>query len=255
MAEDGRIAILTYHSLDDGNSVLSTSPQRFAEQMRILHDLGTRVIRLDQVAHAVSTAKLTEDLVVLTFDDGFRSVREHGLPILQRYGFPATVFVVTDYCGKANSWPGQPPSIERWPLLHWSEIEEMSAAEATFGSHTRSHPDLTALSQRDVEEELMASKKRIEDATGCPVDALAYPYGAHNRSVRQMTEAHYSLACSTTLDLVRTGSDLYALERLDMCYLRSSVLFRRLFSKEVSAYLGLRKYLRGIRRRASALRR
>jgi len=82
MAEDGRITILTYHSLDDGNSVLSTSPQRFAEQMRILHDRGARVIRLNEVRHAVSTTKLSEDLVVLVFDDGFRSVREHGLSIL-----------------------------------------------------------------------------------------------------------------------------------------------------------------------------
>jgi len=161
---------------------------------------------------------------------------------------------VTDYCGKANSWPGQPASIERRPLLHWTQIEEMVAVGVMFASHTRSHPDVTTLPQRNAEEELVASKRRIEDATGCPVDALAYPYGAYDGSVKQMAQAHCSLACSTTLDFVRTSSDPYALERLDMCHVSSLALFRRLFSNEVGAYLGLRKCLRGIRRCVSAPR-
>src|SRR5215471_107285 len=142
MTRAGRIAILTYHSLDDSGSVISVSPQVFAEHIRILHELNVKVISFSEVHNLQATATVGEHCVILTFDDGFQNVYEHGLPILQRYGFPATVFLVTDYCGKLNSWPSQPASVAHQSLLRWEEIKEMHAAGLSFGSHTRTHPDL-----------------------------------------------------------------------------------------------------------------
>src|SRR5258708_5988741 len=100
MTHAGRIAILTYHSLDDSGSVISVSPQVFAEHMRILHELNVKVISLSEVRNLQGATPPGDHCVILTFDDGFQNIYEHGLPILQRYGFPATVFLVTDYCGK-----------------------------------------------------------------------------------------------------------------------------------------------------------
>jgi len=243
----GTIAILTYHSLDDSGCVLSTSPRIFAEQMRALHELGVSVVPLRDVRRALDGAATSKNLVAITFDDGFRSVYEHGLPILQRFGFAATVFLVTDYCGKTNSWPSQPLRVVRRPLLRWVEVREMSEAEITFGSHTRTHPDLRTVTTRDAEEEMVASKKTIEDATGRPVDALAYPYGAFNDSVKRLAAAHFDLACCAALGFAGPGGDLYALERLDMYYLQRLGWFRRLFSPETGAYIGFRRYLRDLR--------
>ena len=240
------IAILAYHSLDDSQSVLSTSPGVFAEQMRTLHELGREVISLGQVA-CEQAHQRREDAVVITFDDGFRSVYENALPVLQRYRFPATVFLVTDYCEKTNSWPGQPAYIEQRPLLRWSEVKEMSDAGVTFGSHTRTHPDLRRLPGHKAAEELTGSKQIIEDATGRPADTFAYPYGSYDDEVMRLAREHFQLACSTVLGFVTPGSDRFALERLDMYYLQSPALFRRLFSPALGAYIGARRALRRLR--------
>jgi peptidoglycan/xylan/chitin deacetylase (PgdA/CDA1 family) len=241
------IAILAYHSLDDSDSVLSTPPGVFAEQMRILHGLGLKVISLGQVPDERAHQR-AEKAVVITFDDGFRNVYEHALPVLQEYRFPATVFLVTDYCEKTNSWPGQPPSITRQPLLRWSQVREMSEAGLAFGSHTCTHPDLRRLPSQTAERELASSKKIIEDRTGRPADTFAYPYGSYDGDVMRLARAHFQLACSTILGFVKPQSDPFALERLDMYYLQSPALFRRLFSPALSAYIGVRRSLRRLRR-------
>src|SRR5262245_46670162 len=137
MSRRGEVAILTYHSLDDSGAVLSTPPRIFAAQMQSLHERGIRVIPLSEVGQALSGQAGPEPLLALTFDDGFRNVYEYGLPVLQRYGFAATVFLVTDYSGAANAWPGQPAAVERRPLLGWAEVKEMSGAGIAFGSHTQ----------------------------------------------------------------------------------------------------------------------
>jgi peptidoglycan/xylan/chitin deacetylase (PgdA/CDA1 family) len=242
------IAILAYHSLDDSGSVLSTSPRVFAEQLKVLRDSGVRVVSLSDVVDKIRVCSKRENEVVLTFDDGFRNVYEHALPVLKTYGFPATVFLVTDYCEKTNSWPGQTVRIEGEPLLRWREIQEMSRAGISFGSHTRTHPDLRKLSIQQTEEELASSKKAIADATGLPVDTLAYPYGGYDAAVRNLAREHFRLACSTHLGFVKRDSDLFALERIEMYYFQSPLLFRHLFSPVTGAYLGVRKQLRRFRR-------
>jgi peptidoglycan/xylan/chitin deacetylase (PgdA/CDA1 family) len=249
MSSSSAIAILTYHSLDDSGSVLSTSPKAFAEQMEILSDSDVKVISLDHAPDLIENSHpAAERLVAITFDDGFQNVLTTGLPILQRRGFPATVFLVTAYCGGDNSWPSQPQHVARRPLLDWSQIKEMSAAGISFGSHTCTHPDLTCLPPQFAEQEMITSKKTIEDSLGRSVQLLAYPYGAYNQTVKQFAQLHFSLAFTTELDFVRTASDLAALERLDCYYLRHSILFRRLFSPKIAAYIRFRRKLHALRR-------
>lgn len=251
MSRKGNIAILTYHSLDNSGSVLSTPPSVFAEQMRILNEHDTRVVSLADLRRSLGASGANENIVAITFDDGFESIHEHALPVLQRCGFTATVFLVTDYCGKTNSWPGQPSHVVCRPLLHWSQVKEMSAAGITFGSHTRTHAHLRATAAHNVEEQLVTSKRMIEDAVGQPVDSLAYPYGVYDEGVMRLVARHFTLACSTALGFATRRSHPLALERLDVYYLRQPALFRRLFSVEMAVYIGLRRYLRGLRRRWS----
>ena len=124
----------------------------------------------------------------------------------------------------------------------------MSRAGISFGSHTRTHPDLRKLSIQQADEELASSKKAIADATGRPVDTLAYPYGVYDAAVRNLARQHFRLACSTHLGFVKRHSDLFALERIEMYYFQSPLLFRHLFSPATSVYLGVRKQLRRLRR-------
>jgi peptidoglycan/xylan/chitin deacetylase (PgdA/CDA1 family) len=243
------VAILTYHSLDDSGSVLSTPPSVFAEQMRILCESDVSVVPLGTIGDSLGSVIPPKPLVVITFDDGFRNVYERGLPILQRFGFAATVFVVTDYCGKTNDWPSQPHWVKRQPLLGWTEAREMSRAGIAFGSHTRTHSDLRTLPPHQIEEELVTSKRTIEDVLSRSVDIFAYPYGAYDERVRKISQSLFSLGCSTRLDFVRPESDPLILERLDMYYLCRPMVFRHLFSGGMNLYIRLRRAMQGLRGR------
>lgn len=243
----GELPILTYHSLDDSGSVISVTPSVFAEQMRALHEAGIRTLSLPAATEALRGGRVPAKVVVLTFDDGFENFYEHAYPVLRRYGFAATNFLVTDYCGKDNSWPTQPAHVERRPLLRWAQVREMSEAGIAFGAHSRTHPDLTRVSSGEAEEEIVASKRAIEQFLERPVESFAYPYGAYDEAVKRLTAAHFPLACSTKLDFATPASDLLALERLDMYYLRHPRLFRRLLSGEVRTYIRLRRLAREVR--------
>src|SRR5690348_2083040 len=104
-----RSAVLTYHSLDNSRSVISLPPAVFRDQMEALAGSGTPVVPLSEIHNRPGA-------VSITFDDGFANIADHALPILQRFSFPATVFVVGGHCGGYNDWPSQPPGIPRLPL-------------------------------------------------------------------------------------------------------------------------------------------
>jgi peptidoglycan/xylan/chitin deacetylase (PgdA/CDA1 family) len=112
---------------------------------------------------------------------------------------------------------------------------------------------LTTVSESDAEEEIVGSKKAIEDALGCPVATFAYPYGAFHDSVRQLAMSHFTLACSTTLGFVDSSSDVFVLERLDMYYFQRVSLMRHLFSPAVGGYVRTRRIMRGLRDRLRSL--
>lgn len=235
---DSRRAILTYHSLDDSGSVISAHPEVFARQMELLADSGTRVVRLSELGGA------PEPALALTFDDGFQNFAEVAAPVLACRGFPATVFLVTDYCGGNNNWPSQRPRIPRLPLMSWSTIAELSRAGLEFGAHTATHPDLAQLDETAAGQEILSSKKRVEDATGKAVAAFAYPYGSMPVAARRVVAENFAVGCSTRLGFVTESSPPEALERLDVYYLSRLSLFRNLFSPPARWYLGFRGALR-----------
>jgi peptidoglycan/xylan/chitin deacetylase (PgdA/CDA1 family) len=139
--------------------------------------------------------------MAITFDDAFRSVLTLGLPILRDLGVPASVFVPTGHIGGGPMrWPG----IDEWsggPHEHelvgctWDDIAELAEAGWEIGSHTRTHPRLTSLSDHEVRTELVDSKAECEERLGRPCRSLAYPYGDHDeRIVRATRRAGYVAA-------------------------------------------------------------
>ena len=174
--KDRRIPILTYHSIDDSGSVVSTSPQKFREQVGHLSEAGFRVMTVGEVVNCLrNDTPAPERAVSIAFDDGYGNVFTDAYPILQEYGFTATVFLITDYCGRHSDWPGNLPTLARRPLLSWSQIKEMRQNGIEFGAHTRTHPDLTLLARPQLVDEISQSKSEIEDRTGSVGTTFAYP--------------------------------------------------------------------------------
>jgi len=211
--------------------------------MESLAQAGVPVVALDQVLSVQGS-------VALTFDDGYQNFADAALPMLEKLQFPATVFVVSGFCGQRSEWPGQPaggtPSL---PLLPWQELAALPPSVA-LGAHTITHRDLRKLSREDCEHELSGSRKEIEQRTGRPVRWLAYPYGASSAQLRQLAGRHFELAVGTTLAYVSPHSDRFDLPRIDAYYLRRQPSLGNVFSGSNAVYLGVRRALRAARRLA-----
>lgn len=194
------VLILCYHALSPSwPAELSVTGEAFAEQVSELAQRGYAGARFTD---AVTGKVAAERVVAFTFDDNYRSVLDLAKPILDRHGYPGTLFVPTDWPERpqAMSWPG----IDRWLgtehehemlSLDWQELRELATAGWEIGSHTCSHPRLPQLDDAQLGRELRVSRQRIEQELGSPCTSIAYPYGAVDPRVeRATTEAGYTCA-------------------------------------------------------------
>jgi peptidoglycan/xylan/chitin deacetylase (PgdA/CDA1 family) len=212
--------IIGYHQVVDRKPAndqfhLCTSRRRFERQMAWFHRLGYRSISLDAAAeHLLAGTPVPPRRFAITFDDGYKSVLTHALPVLQEFGFTATVFVVTGLAGGSSEWDRgltQPA-----PLLDWSEIGLLAASGMSIGSHTVSHPHLSAAGSEQARREVSESKQTIETRLGMPVRSFCYPYGDCADWVEALVEdAGYDLACD---DVGRGRHRRYVLSRIDPSY-------------------------------------
>jgi len=244
------VPILTYHSLDPSGSVVSVAPAQFAAHMRSLAERGYTGVRLDALLDAWAGAgELPERPVVLTFDDGFANMLEHGAPVLGELGFSATVFVISGRCGENNDWPGQDAGVPLLPLLSWDGVSELSQAGIEIGSHTTCHAQLDRIGDDEVLHELTASKQQIEDHLGLPVRSFAYPCGDFRPGVVERVRELYDGACGVRMGTANQRDDRHVLPRLDAYYLRELSVFRLLGTRSGAAYLALRsagRFVRGL---------
>jgi peptidoglycan/xylan/chitin deacetylase (PgdA/CDA1 family) len=180
---------------------------------------------------AVDVVEGRPGVVHATFDDAYRSV-EAALPILERLGVPATVFVCTGFADD-----GRPLRIaelrddvdaapQEFETLRWDELRELSERGVEIGSHTVDHAHLPRLGDDELERELQDSRAHIEDELGLRCRYLAYPFGEHDARVRRAAEqAGYDAAFA--VDASRQDPDRWAVPRVDL-YWRDTGLRARL---------------------------
>jgi len=182
--------------------------------MAYLRDRGYHVTTLDEIRdNLLGRKRLPRRSVAITFDDGAANNYGQAFPVLHRYGFPATVFLVAGRLGQSREKPGWPEAATRY--LNESEITEMRRTGIAFGSHTVSHVRLTELEPALCEREIVESKRLIEQFTGGKVGWLSYPFGSFSREVVQATiRARYRGAVSTIRDNRPTWKRLYFLPRV-----------------------------------------
>jgi peptidoglycan/xylan/chitin deacetylase (PgdA/CDA1 family) len=240
---DGLSAILTYHSLDESGSVISTPPELFRRQMEFLAGSGIPVVPLDEVVARPGS-------VAITFDDGFCNLLDHALPSLERRRLPATVFVVSDYCGGRNNWPSQPPgSVPDLPLMNWEQLRQLPPG-ISLGAHSRTHPHLNRLPAAESGRELRECQSAMEQRLGKPVRWLAYPYGSSTPPVRSLAGRLFDLAVGTSLRFLPLRPDRLDLPRIDTYYLRGKFPIDKLFTTPGSWYIGMRSWMREARRQS-----
>jgi peptidoglycan/xylan/chitin deacetylase (PgdA/CDA1 family) len=189
------VLVLCYHGISETwPAETSVRPQDFERQLRFLVERGYRGATLSEALTAP-----TERALAVTFDDAHRSVLDLAAPIMAPLGLPGTVYVPTAYpdSGRPMAWDGY----DRWMgtehepelgCLGWEELRGLAARGWEVGSHTRSHPRLSTLSEEEIAAELRDSRRECEESMGTACLSVAYPYSDYDpRVVRLAAEAGY----------------------------------------------------------------
>ena len=216
-----RIPVLMYHGITDGTSgahpyfETTTSPEVFARQMQQIDELGYTVLSLDAAIKMMDSQSVASKQVVITFDDGLRDFYTHAVPVLQRYGYPATMFVVSKFVsGYGDHGNGR-------ASMTWAEVRESDALGMQIGSHTATHPQLRAVPAGQFESELRNSKEEIEHHMGKQISSFSYPYAFPEEDTSfverlrtSLKDAGYECGVSTILGSANWQSDRYFLPRI-----------------------------------------
>ena len=175
------VPVLNYHQVEEKNgNPLTLWPDQFEAQMAYLADEGYTTITIDEMMDALENGTpLPEKPVIITFDDGYADNYEYAYPILKKYGFKATIFLIYDF---TNTYPN---------YLTWDQIEEMKASGLVhFESHTMTHANLAELtSVDDLRHEIADSHDLLSEKLGYDMHYIAYPGGRVNEEIEEITRA------------------------------------------------------------------
>ncbi len=179
-----KATILVYHSIEPATNKKEGKmqkhyhiyPENFKAQMQYLKDNGYQVISmatyLDHLKQGIGFEKKS---VVLTFDDGWHNQYQYAFPILKEFGYTGTFYIISN--------------VRNGGYMTWDQVIELDKAGMDIQSHSATHPRLTDLDVKKLEQELVGSKKALEEKLGHSISQIAYPYYANNDQVRLAVEA------------------------------------------------------------------
>jgi peptidoglycan/xylan/chitin deacetylase (PgdA/CDA1 family) len=203
------VPILMYHNIDRQEGSFYVTPENFRRQMEYLKNGGYQVISLDELVKSIKQGRrLKKNRVVITFDDGYRDNFEYAYPVLKRLGFPATIFLISDFVGQSFDNGKE--------FLSWDQITEMSKNKISFGAHTKTHLYLGSVQDiKLTQEEILGAKQEIIKRTGLSVEYFCYPSGAFNEQTKELVkQGGFKGACSTNRGFAKFNQDVYELKRI-----------------------------------------
>jgi len=199
------VPIMMYHNVEDlyhqeGNYV---SPQFFEKHMKYLKDNNYNVLSLDELVSLTQSGKsIKKKSVAISFDDGYRNNYDYAFEILKKYNFPAIIFVPSD-------------SMHAEDRLSVEQIREMNQSNIDIGSHTRREAYLPKQTKALLLDEIVESKRILEEKTGIKINYISYPTGGFNDDVKQIVkESGYKGACTTNRGFDRLNKDVFELNRI-----------------------------------------
>lgn len=200
------VPVLTFHKIDPSFEwgVTRVTPRQFRKIIHGLKSRGYTSIHLSQLCS--SEYALPEKPVIITFDDAYKSVFEHAVPVLDEFNFTASIFVITGFVGKINTWDVNVGGL-RFEHMNWQQIEDLHRSGFEIGSHTVHHPDLTRIGPEYIRQEVLESKHELEQHLQDRVEFISLPFGRYTRSVIDICRAAgYSGVCTYWLKSGDYGS-------------------------------------------------
>ncbi len=206
--------ILGYHGVEkDGN----TEPQ-WIEYGQRRYNLTELSVKQSLFEKQLNYLRKKGKNVVITFDDGFKNFFTLARPILKKYNYTATIFLVTDKIGTEH-------------FLSWDEIEQLKEQGFSFGVHTCSHTSLTSLRLEQAKQEIEESKKIIEEKINAPVELFSYPYGDFNPAIQNLVKEAGFLGAVATPSKRGLKQGPFAMKRIGINRNNSMLVFKFKASK------------------------
>jgi peptidoglycan/xylan/chitin deacetylase (PgdA/CDA1 family) len=201
------VPILLYHHIDQSPSgnFYYLSPIEFEKQMYLLREWGYTTIPVELLVRAIKEgAVLPPKPIILTFDDGTISTYTHALPIMQKYNFTGTSYIVYNYIGTDNNY------------MDLDQIRALAAAGWEIGSHSLSHMELIKNPDRE-RDEIVESRKKLQSLLDVPILSFAYPFGVSDRSsVDYARFAGYIAAVGLGNQSLQSDRNLFYLYRMEV---------------------------------------
>lgn len=208
-----RLPILSYRRISP-DSLDAVSPQVLEQQLQYLKDRGYYSASWENWQSAKrDKTPLPGKAVLMTFDGGYLDFFQYAWPLLKRFDFTATVFLVAESIGKTNSW--EKAEFEEVQLMGWPEILQLQNAGIEFGSMSATHQPLTALSPTEIVREGAKSRAILERGLEKSVKCFAYPYGDVDPIVAHLIGASgYTFGVSYKLNYSSFDDNLMSLPRI-----------------------------------------
>ena len=198
--------VLMYHAITqavDDPKHICVKPEQFEAHMLYLKRHNLRGVSVEDLLSATMTGN-AKGLIGLTFDDGYANFLHAAVPVLERLGFSATVFVVANKLGEDSSWVT--PQLK---LLNEDQICEVAERGMEVGSHGMDHTKLSMnLDSASLRRQIVSSREILSSMLGEEIKGFCYPYGAVDDKVAQVVQhAGYAYACGvSTIGGIRGGN-------------------------------------------------
>lgn len=207
-----RLPILMYHYVEPWpanasllRKALTVQPADFAAQMAYLYAQGYVTVSLyDLMATLALGQPLPNRAVVLTFDDGYRTLMDYAAPTLKPYGYTGTVFVITQLMDENFA-----------QYLTWPQAESLYAAGWKIEPHTKTHPILAGHDRNYQLYEMLGAVQTVQAHIGTAPRFFAYPYGKWDALTIELAKEMNLWAAVTELPgAVHDYADRYTLHRV-----------------------------------------
>jgi peptidoglycan/xylan/chitin deacetylase (PgdA/CDA1 family) len=222
------VPILMYHRFGYEPGSLFVTPENFKQQLDYLKNRGYEVISLDELVQGIkNNRRFKHNTVVITIDDGYLDNYTRAYPILRKYNFPATIFIISDSIG------------EKEDFINWQQARQMFKHNISFGGHTRTEAYLPSVKKKEILwDEIAGCKEVIERNLKVPVDYFCYSGGGFTDQIKEMVkQAGYKGACTTDRGLSRLNKDIYELKRVKVTNSDTNTPFS--FWAKLSGYYNL----------------
>jgi peptidoglycan/xylan/chitin deacetylase (PgdA/CDA1 family) len=214
VARAPRVRAITYHRFGDSvRDPYCVSREVLDEQMRWLAERGLAVSLADVMAFIRGERKLKDGSVLVTMDDGYRSVYSEALPVFKKYKIPAVAYVTTSLIGTKGTDEGHPET-----FMTWKELAELNQAGITVGSHAHTHRSLGQMSVEEAREEGRRSRELLEENLGTEIRSFAYPFGMmpdqNDHTAQVLADSGYTSVFISLHGPITPGADPIRLPRI-----------------------------------------